>query len=364
MMTSVQNCQTQAATVDNPAPVRLASGCKINLYLTITGIRQHGPHAGWHELDTVFVPLSEPCDTLVIRKRGADATSAGAAGLPELAGQAENAAGLVLHCATPGIDLLNNTLTRAYRAFAAAAQAAQSVQSTAEPGRGWTLPLLEVELIKGVPHGAGLGGGSADAATLLRWLDGEARRAGVAVSAEALAAAALSVGADVPFFLKNEPCRATGLGDVLEPANVDVLTGWHLVLVMPQEQVPTPWAFRAFDEARLTMGTVFLPVPGKKMPHFPQEGLTGGGEFAISSFARREPVRLENDFEKVVFATYPGLAKHKAFLLQAGAAAAVMSGSGSSIFGLFREAAQAASAVCRLRTSGVKCALHSFTSAR
>lgn len=113
----------------------LRIGCKVNLTLRITGVRPNG----WHELDTVFLPLDEPSDTLrlALRPRG----------------------GLALHCAEPGIDPENNTLTKAYRLFAEA--------SGFRPG-------VEAVLEKGIPHGAGLGGGSADAAALLGWLNARA----------------------------------------------------------------------------------------------------------------------------------------------------------------------------------------------
>ena len=96
----------------------LRIGCKVNLTLRITGVRPNG----WHELDTVFLPLAEPSDTLRLALRPGG--------------------GLALHCAEPGIDPENNTLTKAYRLFAEA--------SGFRPG-------VEAVLEKGIPHGAGLG---------------------------------------------------------------------------------------------------------------------------------------------------------------------------------------------------------------
>ena len=113
----------------------LRIGCKVNLTLRITGVRPNG----WHELDTVFLPLDEPSDTLRLALRPGG--------------------GLALHCAEPGIDPENNTLTKAYRLFTEA--------SGFRPG-------VEAVLEKGIPHGAGLGGGSADAAALLGWLNARA----------------------------------------------------------------------------------------------------------------------------------------------------------------------------------------------
>ena len=113
----------------------LRIGCKVNLTLRITGVRPNG----WHELDTVFLPLAEPSDTLRLALRPGG--------------------GLALHCAEAGIDPENNTLTKAYRLFAEA--------SGFRPG-------VDAVLEKGIPHGAGLGGGSADAAALLGWLNARA----------------------------------------------------------------------------------------------------------------------------------------------------------------------------------------------
>ena len=110
----------------------VVAGCKVNLGLRITGVRGNG----YHELDSLFWPLPRPCDRLHIRETGA--------------------AGLTVLCDTPGINLENNTLTKAYAALAK---------------RVPDLPGLEVRLNKGIPAGAGLGGGSSDAAALLRWLN-------------------------------------------------------------------------------------------------------------------------------------------------------------------------------------------------
>lgn len=153
----------------------LRIGCKVNLTLRITGVRPNG----WHELDTVFLPLDEPSDTLRLALRPGG--------------------GLALHCAEPGIDPENNTLTKAYRLFTEA--------SGFRPG-------VEAVLEKGIPHGAGLGGGSADAAALLGWLNA---RAPEPLPLPELVGLAARIGADVPFFLYNVPCRASGIGERARP---------------------------------------------------------------------------------------------------------------------------------------------------
>lgn len=153
----------------------LRIGCKVNLTLRITGVRPNG----WHELDTVFLPLDEPSDTLRLALRPGG--------------------GLALHCAEPGIDPENNTLTKAYRLFAEA--------SGFRPG-------VEAVLEKGIPHGAGLGGG---ARTRRRCLDGLNARAPEPLSLPGARRLAARIGADVPFFLYNVPCRASGIGERLVP---------------------------------------------------------------------------------------------------------------------------------------------------
>lgn len=263
----------------------LRVGCKINLTLRITGVRPNG----WHELDTVFVPLPEPHDTLRL--------------VPD------EGSGLTLRCDTPGIDCADNTLTKAYRLFAEA--------TGFRPG-------VEARLVKGIPHGAGLGGGSADAAALLGWLNG---RAPDPLSPDTLASLAARVGADVPFFLCNVPCRATGIGDRLVPcpewlAEAGV-AGAGLVLLCPGEHVSTPWAYAAWDRNN--------PLTEER----------NGAIFHASQnpFGGTSSIRwLENSFEPSVFEAFPRLRRLRERLLREGAFAAVMSGSGSSLFGLFRDA--------------------------
>lgn len=263
----------------------LRVGCKINLTLRITGVRPNG----WHELDTVFLPLPEPFDTLRLIPGDGD--------------------GLALHCDTPGIDCADNTLTKAYRLFAEA--------TGFRPG-------VEAHLVKGIPHGAGLGGGSADAAALLGWLNG---RAPEPLPSDTLAGLAARVGADVPFFLYNIPCRATGIGDRLVPcpewlAEAGV-AGAGLVLLCPGERVSTPWAYAAWDRNN--------PLTEER-----NGAITRASQ---SLFGGTSSIRwLENSFEPSVFEAFPRLRRFRERLLREGAFAAVMSGSGSSLFGLFRDA--------------------------
>lgn len=269
--------------------VRLRTGGKINLFLRITGRRPDG----YHELSTLFVRLPEPCDELFLRPRAGT--------------------GLKLRCSEPGIDASRNTLTKAYRLYAEATGFA---------------PGLDAELVKAIPQGAGLGGGSADAALLLDWLQS---RCPAPLDSSALNALAVRVGADVPFFFASTPCYGQGVGECLTPCRPP-LDGVYGLLLCPGVHIDTAWAYAAWDREGAAGA---LTAQGRADKNHP------------SSFFWSWTV--ENCFESVVFAAHPCLARLKARLVREGAAAAGMSGSGSALFGLFRDEAAARTAACRLR---------------
>ncbi len=292
-------------------PLRRRAGCKINLGLSITGIRADG----YHLLDSLFYPLEEPCDLLTVSAR--------------------EEPGCTVITDEPGIDPERNTLTRACRIFAA------------ETG---LLPAVSVRLEKGIPWGAGLGGGSSDAACLLRVLAELAAQAGSPVPEEVLHAVAARTGADVPFFLQQGPMRVRGIGDILTPARAE-LPGRELLLVLPPLRVSTPWAFRAYDEAKAASGapeesgSARSGSPGSGLSA--QKSLTGMDKAGKGCFPLSTPAWFANDLEPVVFRRYPELKALKEQLLRLGACVAAMSGSGSSVYGLFedRSTASAAAAV-------------------
>lgn len=319
----------------------LRSGCKINLTLRICGRLADGRH----ELDTIFFPLSEPGDELAIRP--ADPSDAERAA-PEpgfvlervvFRSDGRNDGPSAVEPAEDdparAIDPRNNTLTKAYDLFGAAS--------------GFR-PTLRATLFKGVPSGAGLGGGSADAAALLLWLNKAATARGRGLDGPALTRVAAAVGADTPFFLLNTPCRGTGAGDRLTPCDPvrDLgLSGYGLLLVCPAVHVSTAWAYAAFDAWAAARGG-----RGRGM-------LTGPAETAMHTYSVRARKTdagglfwLENSFEAPVFQAWPQLARLKTRLLREGAGAAVMSGSGAAMFALFRRPDAAFSMADRLRESG------------
>ena len=262
---------------------------KINLFLFITGRLPNG----YHELETLFVPLPGPADTLVFRS-----------GVRER--------GLLVRCDTLGIDPGRNTLTRAYDLYAEASGFA---------------PAVDVELVKGIPHGAGLGGGSADGAAVLLWLQ---RHAPQPLPEETMTALAARVGADVPFFLRGRPCLAEGIGEKLSEAESGV-EGMSCVLVCPHVHVDTAWAYAAWDAEMMSFSLTEKTKADKN------------NRSSCQSFYGM------NDFEPVVFAAYPLLSSLKGRLVEEGADVAGMSGSGSALFGLFRDSARAAQAASALR---------------
>ncbi len=274
----------------------LTPGCKVNLSLRLGPPREDG----YHDLRTLFYPLENPHDTLTIRVAGA-------------------AGGLHFACkpalTAPGTNLVE----RAYVAYAAA---------------GGHAPDIEVTLTKNAPVGGGLGGGSADAAAMLRWLEDYAQRLDRSVlGEERLAAVALSLGADVPFFLLGKPAWASGVGERLTPAAVD-LDGLWLLLASPGIHVATGWAYAAWD-ALLAVN----PLLKKNA----EEVLTSEDDaHKYTVFPGGMP--LVNDFESVVYPQHPELRRLKEALLAHGARVALLSGSGASLFGLFRTREQAETA--------------------
>jgi len=173
------------------------------------------------------------------------------------------------------------------------------------------LPRVHAHLWKGIPTQAGMGGGSSDGAHMLTLLSG---MFGLGLSTEQLIAYAARLGADCPFFIVNRAAYAEGIGERLQPIDLD-LSGYYIGVVRPDIPVSTREAFSLITPrwpARCCREVVMQPVE------------TWQGQ-------------LVNDFEQSVFALHPEIGRIKEQLLQLGAVYAAMSGSGSAVFGLFRE---------------------------
>ncbi len=175
-----------------------------------------------------------------------------------------------------------------------------------------------MELVKRIPMGAGLGGGSSDAAGVIRGLN---ELWEIDASMNALESVAASVGSDVPFFLHARPMLARGRGEQLTP--IDVPLRASVVLVCPGIHIATPWAYAALDMKGEREATPYESI----IPR-------------ITNLASLRDACV-NDFERVVFAQHPEIGQIKERLLKAGAAYASMTGSGSAVYGMFDDASAA-----------------------
>ena len=241
---------------------------KINIGLNITEKRADG----YHNLETVFYPV-DLCDALEFVVN--DETKFACSGL-DIDGNPND-----------------NLIIKAYNLLK----------------EEFDIPCLDIHLLKKIPMGAGLGGGSADAAFMLKMLN-DAFALGL--TSEELQTRAAKLGADCAFFIENKPVLAKGIGNVFEPTCVN-LNGYHIVLVKPEVHVSTAEAYGGCK---------------------PQPWTTPLEEVVKLPIAKWKD-HIYNDFEKTVFVAHPELAEIKEMLYAKGAIYAAMSGSGSTIYGIF-----------------------------
>jgi 4-diphosphocytidyl-2-C-methyl-D-erythritol kinase len=263
--------------------MRVLAPAKINVYLRIVGQRPDG----YHVLDSLMIPISLYDEITVEVRNGAWA--------------------ITVTCDEPTVPTDHTNL--AYRAAASLCRETETQAGIA------------IALHKRIPPGAGLGGGSSDAAAVLKCLN---TLLSLGVTETRLCTLAAQLGADVPFFVRCLPARVQGIGDLLTP--VPALPYRWLVVVVPPFGVSTSWAYQRFDE-----------LPAEKSVSASVSTLTPGHWPPLASFI--------NDLERAVFPEYPRLAQIKEHLLQHGAEGALMSGSGSAVFGVFKQYAAAEQAV-------------------
>ena len=272
---------------------------KLNLGLHVLRRREDG----YHDLDTLFVPFTGFHDTLEIIT--GDDYSRTSAHLQETYSGAQLAQGItsdgklmVTIARKEGVDWdpLKDLTAKAYGLLA----------------EEHKLPPMKIYLEKTSPVGAGLGGGSADAAFALRLI---AELAELKLTDEELAGLAARLGSDCAFFIYNRPMLGSGRGEILEPFDID-LSGFRIEVTVPEDiAVSTADAYRGIvpqEREHQLREILALPV-----------GQWKG--------------RLVNDFETTVFAKYPRLAEIKQSLYDRGAVYAAMSGSGSALFALHRK---------------------------
>jgi 4-diphosphocytidyl-2-C-methyl-D-erythritol kinase len=253
--------------------LRELAPAKINLFLRVTGRRRDG----YHELDSVFLPISIH-DRVDIELRPA------------------RAAAVKLCCDSDVLPTDERNL-----AFRGAREFLAEFSIRAE---------VLINLHKEIPVGAGLGGGSSDAGAVLRMM---AELCGVRQSA-ALLAVAIRLGADVPFFLNPTPSRVRGIGERIEA--LGRIEKPFLLIAVPSVEVPTALVFRDLQPDHWSG-----PAPERDMLAI------------IQGLIERE--HLVNDLEQVATAKWPEIGEVKKLLDAAGARAAVMTGSGGSVFGIF-----------------------------
>jgi 4-diphosphocytidyl-2-C-methyl-D-erythritol kinase len=243
---------------------------KINIGLNITRRRPDG----YHDLETVFYPIKINDALEIIPANEMNFTSSG---IP-IPGRAED------NLCLKGYDLLK---------------------------KDFNLPPVSTHLHKHIPIGAGLGGGSADAAFFIRLMNQEFS---LGLDAEQMRNYARALGADCAFFIDNKPVYAFGKGDEFEDIGLD-LSAYHIALVMPSAHVSTAEAYRGVKPRPAETSLkemICLPV----------------GEWKHC---------IKNDFEESIFENHPLIRGVKATLYEAGALYASMSGSGASVFGIFKE---------------------------
>ncbi len=177
------------------------------------------------------------------------------------------------------------------------------------------LPAVKIHLHKVIPIGAGLGGGSADAAFMLKLLNDKFK---LSLSTSQLINYALQLGSDCPFFINNKPCHATGRGEVLKEILLD-LSAYKIVLINPGIHINTSWAFLQLSDGFKPSDRVIKSI--KEIIQQPIE--TWKNE-------------LTNDFEKPVFSVHPQVKEIKDELYKQGALYAALSGSGSTVYGIFK----------------------------
>jgi 4-diphosphocytidyl-2-C-methyl-D-erythritol kinase len=173
----------------------------------------------------------------------------------------------------------------------------------------YSFPTLKIHLHKAIPHGAGLGGGSSDAGCMLKSLN---RYFQLSVTEEELRSTALEIGSDCPFFIVGDPSYASGRGEILEPVK-PVLSGYYLILLNPGVGINTGEAYRNCK------------------PEMPSSSLL---MLSANDIAKWKELII-NDFEDYAFKKHPIIGKIKDELYNCGALFSSMSGSGSSVYGIF-----------------------------
>jgi 4-diphosphocytidyl-2-C-methyl-D-erythritol kinase len=247
---------------------------KINIGLRISRKRPDG----YHDIETLFYPV----------------------GLSD-----------ALEFVVPAEPLLNDSLTVSGINIGSRQEDNLVVKSLRKLREKYSFPFLKIHLHKIIPAGAGLGGGSSDAAFLLKAIN---RRFELHIAEESLKAAALELGSDCPFFIDCFPAFASGRGEILKPAS-EVLTGFYILLLNPGIGINTS---EAYENCR---------------PAHPSTSLLNLANQPVAEWKEL----IINDFEDFAFKKHPLIGEIKSELYNSGALFSLMSGSGSTVYGIFSE---------------------------
>ncbi|MCM1004799.1 MAG: 4-(cytidine 5'-diphospho)-2-C-methyl-D-erythritol kinase [Prevotella sp.] len=255
---------------------------KINLGLNVIRRRPDG----YHDLSTVFYPVG--------KNSGINGDAGSLADVIEIVPSEKDTLtvfGQELNC-----PITDNLVWKALLLF-------RSIYPDLQP--------VNIFMEKNIPSQAGMGGGSADAAFTLMMLN---ELCGCPFDESQMKQAALRLGADCPFFMINNPCIASGVGEILTPVALN-LSGYNLVVLKPDEGISTAQAFKYVTlEEQCVDIELLLNSPIKQWKDF-----------------------LNNDFEKSAFKIFPDMQRIKEYLYEQGAEYASMSGSGSAFYGLFKD---------------------------
>ena len=175
---------------------------------------------------------------------------------------------------------------------------------------------IDIDLIKKIPKGSGLGGGSSNAANVLKAVR---LLYDLKISDNELEGISTQIGADVPFFIRGSAQVGEGVGDMLTPLKTKI-SGKYLIII-PDIEIDTSWAYSKFKK---DLDSSSSPI---NFASLPKENTIGLGKIKF----------FENDFESIVVPTYPEIGKIKEALLAQGAEFASLSGSGSTVFGIFND---------------------------
>jgi 4-diphosphocytidyl-2-C-methyl-D-erythritol kinase len=243
--------------------------CKINLGLRVISKRTDG----FHDLDTVFYPVHDVCDVLEVQEAKEFSITQ---------------QGIVVDG-----DVTQNIVYKAWHLLR----------------QKYAIPAVVTYMHKAIPHGAGLGGGSADGSFMLRLLNDYFK---LGLNRQTLLALALELGSDCPFFIDNVPQDASGRGEILQSIELS-LAGKYLALVKPAVHISTAKAFAGISpKVPVLTCAEILQRPIEQWKHY-----------------------LYNDFEETIFPLESQFVRIKKYMYDAGALYASMSGTGSTIYGIF-----------------------------